>query len=100
MTGEPTDRLCAQVFGGPDTATISGVIDEMAVETSVDRTDTCMIHDWDELLGELLPPARGSDDDEASTSPTSTEHRRMTAHGMDSAPQVTNHQASAPPAAT
>lgn len=59
VLGAPTGRVCAEVFGGPDVASISGVIDETPVATIVDRTNACMIEDWDELLGDLLPPPRG-----------------------------------------
>lgn len=68
VLGAPADRVCAQVFGGPDTASITGVVDGVTVGTVVDRTDACMIEDWDELLGELLPPPRGPGDDEAEAS--------------------------------
>ena len=59
VLGVPTGRICAEVFGGPDVASISGVIDETPIATIVDRTNACMIEDWDELLGDLLPPPRG-----------------------------------------
>lgn len=68
VLGAPTDRVCAQVFGGPDTASITGVVGGATVATVVDRTDACMIEDWDVLLGDLLPPAREFSDDDASGS--------------------------------
>lgn len=58
VLGAPTGRVCAEVFGGPDVASISGVIEETPVATIVDRTNACMIEDWDELLGDLLPQPR------------------------------------------
>ena len=58
VVGIPTDRVCAQVFDGHDVATISGTVNEVPVGTMVDRTDACMIEDWDDLLDDLLPPPR------------------------------------------
>lgn len=59
VEGPPTDRVCTEQYGGPDVATITGTIDEQPVDTTVDRTNGCGISDWDELLGDLLPPAAG-----------------------------------------
>ena len=55
----PDDQLCTEVYGGPDTAEISGTLFDQEVDTVVDRTNGCGIADWDELLDELLPPAIG-----------------------------------------
>lgn len=59
LLAEPADRACTDVYGGPDTAVIQGTIDGQEVDTVIDRTNGCGISDWDNLLGELLPPARG-----------------------------------------
>jgi len=56
----PTDEICTEQYGGPDTATITGTIDETPVDTVVDRTNGCGISDWDDLLADLLPPALGA----------------------------------------
>ena len=58
----PTDEICTEQYGGPDTATITGTIDETPVDTVVDRTNGCGISDWDDLLANLLPPAVGVTD--------------------------------------
>lgn len=55
----PPDQACPEIYGGPDVASIEGTIDGQEVDTAVDRTDGCGISDWDNLLGDLLPPARG-----------------------------------------
>lgn len=50
------DRVCTQIYGGADVATISGRIDEQTIETTVDRADGCGINDWDVVLARILPP--------------------------------------------
>ena len=62
VEGPPADQICTEQYGGPDVATITGIIDEQPVDTTVDRTNGCGIADWDELLAELLPPALGVTD--------------------------------------
>lgn len=59
IEGAPEDQICTEQYGGPDTATITGTIDETPVDTVIDRTNGCGINDWDELLADLLPPAIG-----------------------------------------
>jgi hypothetical protein len=59
VEGPPRDQACPEIYGGPDTATIQGTIDGSRVQTVVDRTDGCGISDWDNLLVDILPPARG-----------------------------------------
>lgn len=59
IEGPPEDQICTEQYGGPDTATITGAIDETPVDTVIDRTNGCGINDWDELLADLLPPAVG-----------------------------------------
>ncbi len=59
VDGPPTQRACTEIYGGPDTATITGTLDGAAVDTVVDRTNGCGIAEWDDLLAGFLPPARG-----------------------------------------
>lgn len=59
VEGPPADRVCTEVYGGPDTATIVGSIDGQPVDTVIDRTNGCGISEWDELLSDVLPPAIG-----------------------------------------
>lgn len=59
VEGPPVDRVCTEVYGGPDTATIVGSIDGRPVDTVIDRTNGCGIAEWDGLLGDALPPAIG-----------------------------------------
>jgi hypothetical protein len=55
----PTGQVCTEQYGGPDVATITGVVDEHPVDSTVDRSNGCGISDWDDLLVDLLPPAVG-----------------------------------------
>lgn len=55
----PSHEICTEQYGGPDTATIRGTIDEAPVDTIVDRVNGCGISDWDDLLADILPPAVG-----------------------------------------
>ncbi|MEQ8840230.1 MAG: hypothetical protein RIB98_04560 [Acidimicrobiales bacterium] len=59
IDGVPTDRLCTENYGGDDTATITGRIDDVAVDTTVDRANGCGIDEWDNLLSDLLPAPIG-----------------------------------------
>lgn len=53
------NEVCTEVYGGPDTAEITGTLFDQQVDTVVDRTNGCGIADWDELFDELLPTAIG-----------------------------------------
>lgn len=59
VNGAPADRMCAEIYGGPDVATIVGEINGRTIDTTVDRTNGCGIAEWDELLAGVLPGARG-----------------------------------------
>ncbi len=62
VEGPPADQVCAEIYGGPDVATITGSydgVDGVPVDTTVDRTNGCGISDWDTLLADILPPALG-----------------------------------------
>lgn len=51
----PTDMICTQMFGGPQTATVSGTYRGEAVRLELSRSDGCRIAQWDSL-GAVLPP--------------------------------------------
>ncbi len=57
IAGVPGDRLCTEIYGGPQLAEISGTLDDDSVDTTVDRANGCGIDDWDRLLSVLLPSA-------------------------------------------
>ena len=49
------DRTCSQVYGGAQTATITGTWRGVPVDSRFSLTDGCEIARWDSLAG-LLPP--------------------------------------------
>jgi hypothetical protein len=54
----PDDVACTEIFGGPQTATVSGTLDGTPVEGRFARHDGCEIARWDKLaalLGEGRP---------------------------------------------
>ena len=51
----PTDQACAEIYGGPQTATVRGTYRGEPVRLDLARTDGCRIAQWDRL-GALLPP--------------------------------------------
>lgn len=50
----PTDLMCTEIYGGPQTAQISGVWNGEPVDLEVSRRNGCEISQWDSL-GPLLP---------------------------------------------
>lgn len=59
IDGPPAGQVCTEIYGGPDTASITGTLEGESVSAQVDRTNGCGISDWDELLSDLLPAAHG-----------------------------------------
>jgi hypothetical protein len=57
----PADRVCTQIFGGPQTARIKGEIDGRRVDRRFSRSDGCRVADWDRAQP-LIPlrPVRGT----------------------------------------
>ncbi len=49
------DRMCTEIWGGPQTATLTGTWRGQPVTSSFSRTNGCEISRWDQLRG-LLPP--------------------------------------------
>ena len=54
----PDNVACTDIFGGPQTARVSGTLRGERVAASFSRTDGCEINRWDQLEG-LLPPGGG-----------------------------------------
>lgn len=81
---QKSGRLCSQIYGGPQTAHITGTIDDKRVNVRVDRTDGCGVEDWTALEAVLGPPERTGDVNRASTTTT-------TAGPTTSTAQVTTH---------
>lgn len=59
VDGPPSDQACTEQYGGPDVAQITGRVNDRPVDIEIDRTDGCGIDNWDVLLAQVLPPARG-----------------------------------------
>src|SRR5713101_980049 len=58
VAGQRSQRLCSQVYGGPQNAHITGSIDGQRVSLTVTRTDGCGIGDWQTLEPLLGDPLR------------------------------------------
>ena len=50
----PSDQVCTEIFGGPQTATITGSYRGEPVRSELSRSDGCRIAQWDGL-GAVLP---------------------------------------------
>lgn len=57
LTSVPRDQLCTQVYGGPQTAHVTGTWQGKPVDLRLSRTDGCQIARWNALVG-LLPAAQ------------------------------------------
>lgn len=56
-TDQHLERMCTEIYGGPQLAQITGTLDDAPIDTTIDRANGCGIDDWDRLLALLLPPA-------------------------------------------
>jgi hypothetical protein len=52
----PRDRFCTRIYGGPETARVTGTLDGIAVDRRLKRTDGCEIADYAKAA-RLLPAA-------------------------------------------
>jgi LysM repeat protein len=64
-------RACRQVYGGPQSAHITGTIDGQSVNLTVTRTDGCGTADW-QTLAPLLGDPRRSDIPNEAIAPSTT----------------------------
>jgi len=51
----PADKACTQIYGGPQTATVTGTWQGQPVSSTFARNDGCQISRW-KLMEGLLPP--------------------------------------------
>ncbi|MQY05218.1 SSI family serine proteinase inhibitor [Actinomadura macrotermitis] len=42
----PKDRICTKIYGGPETATVTGTWKGRPVDASFGRADGCQLHRW------------------------------------------------------
>ena len=54
-TQPPKDRVCTQIYGGPQTARITGTFGAQDVARSLSRTNGCEIEDWKQVDALLAP---------------------------------------------
>lgn len=59
LRGGQQDRPCTQVYGGPQTARVTGRLDGARIDRRFDRADGCGIADW-RRVEPLLPRTRGA----------------------------------------
>ena len=45
----PADAVCTQIYGGPETAVITGTLDGEAIEVRLSRANGCEIDRWEQL---------------------------------------------------
>ncbi len=50
----PKDQACTEIYGGPQTATVTGTFKGQPVNASFSRTNGCEIHRWDSLTPLLV----------------------------------------------
>lgn len=56
LTTQPaSDRVCTQIYGGPQTARITGTFGAQDVTRSLKRTNGCEIEDWKQAEALLAP---------------------------------------------
>ena len=58
VRAQHTQRICNQVYGGPQYARIRGTVDARSVDITVTRSDGCGVGDWQQLAALLGDPAR------------------------------------------
>ena len=56
VVGPPANKVCTQVFGGPQQAQVRGRIVGRPVDVTVTRTNGCGVADWSLLQPLLGPP--------------------------------------------
>jgi hypothetical protein len=55
LNAPASDRVCTQIYGGPQTATVQGTINGRWIRRAFSRTNGCELADW-EQMGPLLAP--------------------------------------------
>jgi len=50
------DRMCTEIYGGPETATVVGLLDDIEIDYEINRTNGCGIDDWERVFAGLVPP--------------------------------------------
>ncbi|MEU6746427.1 SSI family serine proteinase inhibitor [Spirillospora sp. NPDC046719] len=45
----PKDRMCTDIYGGPEVATVKGTWQGKPIDTTFKRNDGCQLHRWSEI---------------------------------------------------
>ena len=61
VQGSPQDRMCTEIYGGPQIAVVTGTLDGEEVDRTFTRSDGCQIADWDTLQPLLGAPPDQND---------------------------------------
>ena len=59
LSAPDPDRICAAIYGGPQTVRVTGTIGDQRVERTFSRENGCAISDWDAAVP-LLPAVEGA----------------------------------------
>jgi hypothetical protein len=51
----PADVACTEIYGGPQTARLTGTLDGRRIDARFARSNGCEIHRWDLVIGVLAP---------------------------------------------
>ncbi len=55
IEGAPTRLACTQVYGGPQSASVTGTLGGVAVSAGFGRSNGCALSDWSRRMADLLP---------------------------------------------
>jgi len=55
---QASQRLCSQIYSGPQQARITGTVGSERINLTITRTDSCRTADWNRLEALLGPPER------------------------------------------
>ncbi|WP_327290034.1 hypothetical protein [Streptomyces sp. NBC_01198] len=57
----PAGQMCPMIYGGPQTARVTGLWDGVPIDESYRRTDGCEVARWNRMVPALPSPAGGTD---------------------------------------
>lgn len=56
LVAVPADVACTQIYGGPEEATIEGLLGGAQIEVTLNRTNGCEINRWERLAAVVTLP--------------------------------------------
>jgi hypothetical protein len=57
----PAGQMCSMIYGGPQTAHVTGVWDGVPIDETYRRTDGCEVARWNRMVPTLPSPVGGTD---------------------------------------